>query len=275
MKRSPHFKQKNHTVILFCVSLVTLLHFCFAGNSFIVPSKSYNTISRAIAKAKSGDTVWVKPGEYREHVKLSSGVALISQTLFKAIIDGAGGESAVTMGNRSTISGFEIKNGRIGIYSEGKDNIIRRCFIHDNQQSGIICVGHLPKIQDNIIVENGGSGIQGWDVRSTISTISHNTIAYNANHGLAIGGNSEIIVENNIISHNEKLGYKVEPGVKIKLIRNNIYLNAELVTALPANNFSFDPMFISAASMNFMLAKQSKCRNMASDNDNIGARLVY
>lgn len=275
MKLSPHIKEKKHLMVLFCISLVALTNFCFAGNPYIVPSKKFKTISRAIAKAKSGDTVWVKPGEYREHIKLSSGVVLVSQSLFKATIDGAGSESAVTMGNKSTISGFEIKNGRIGIYTEGKDNTISKCFIHDNQQSGIICVGHLPKIEDNIIVENGGSGIQGWDVRSTISTINHNTIAYNANHGLAIGGKSEIIVENNIISHNEKLGYKVEPSVKIKLIRNNIYLNAELVTALPANNFSFDPMFTSAASMNFMLAKQSKCRNMASDNNNIGARLVY
>ncbi len=275
MKLRPQINRKSFSPALFFILLVISLNFSIAGNSFTVPSKEFKTISRAIAKAKSSDTVWVKPGEYREQIKLSSGVVLISQTLFKAIIDGSGSESAVTMGNRSTISGFEIKNGRIGVYSEGTDNAITKCFIHDNQQSGIICVGHLPKIADNIIVENGGSGIQGWDVRSTISTINHNTISYNANHGIAIGGKSEIIIENNIIAYNEKLGYKVEPGVKIKLTRNNIYLNVELITSLPTNNFSFDPKFISAVSMNFMLAKQSKCRNMASDNDNIGARLVY
>lgn len=264
------------------LSLITLFILLFfisaniiAGTSLYVPSKEYKTISQALAKAKSGDTVWVKEGVYKEQIKLSSGVVLISQTLFKAVIDGAGIESAVTMGNKSTISGFEIKNARIGIYSEGADNAILKCVIHDNQQSGIICVGHLPKIMDNLIIENGGSGIQGWDVRSTISTINHNTIAYNSNHGVSIGGTSEIVIENNIIAFNEKLGYKVEPDVKIKLIRNNLYLNGDLLIALPADNYSFDPMFIAATSMNFMLSKKSKCRKMASDKENIGSRLVY
>ncbi len=274
MKLNLHIIHKRVYLIPLFILLYIVTN-CTAGNSFTVPTKDFKTISRALAKGKSGDTIWVKPGTYKEQVKISSGLVLISQTLFKAVIDGAGSENTVTMGNRSSISGFEIKNGRIGIYSEGTDNVITKCIIHDNQQSGIICVGHLPEIADNIIVENGGSGIQGWDVRSTISTINHNTIAYNANHGIAIGGKSEIVVENSIIAYNEKLGYKVEPGIKIKLIRNTIYLNAELLASLPADNFSFDPMFISAASMNFKLGKKSKCRNMASDNDNIGARLVY
>ena len=261
---------------LFVVSIVILISgTVIAGNSITVPSKEYKTITHALAKAKNGDTIWVKEGVYKEPIKLSSGVHLISQALFKAVIDGAGSENAVIMGNKSTLSGFEIKNARIGVYSEGVDNIIAKSLIHDNQQSGIICVGHLPMIIDNIIIENGGSGIQGWDVRSTISTINHNTIAYNSNHGIAIGGISDIVVENNIIAFNEKLGYKVEPKVKIKLIRNNFYLNTELIPLLPSDNFSFDPMFIAATSKNFMLSKESKCRNMASDNKNLGARIVY
>jgi len=258
--------------------VITVISFCynnFAGNSLTVPSEKFKTITHAIAKAKSGDTIWVKEGTYKEPIKISSGITLVSQTLFKAVIDGAGSKNAVIMGNKSTLSGFEIKNARIGVYSEGVDNTISKCFIHDNQLSGISCVGHLPMIVDNIIVENGGSGIQGWDVRSTIATVNHNTIAHNSNHGIAIGGNSDIVVENNIIAFNEKLGYKVEPQVKIKLLRNNFYLNTELIPLLPSDNFAFDPMFIAAASKNYMLSKESKCRRMASDNNDIGARIVY
>ncbi|MGD9202600.1 MAG: right-handed parallel beta-helix repeat-containing protein, partial [Chitinispirillia bacterium] len=189
--------------------------------------------------------------------------------------DGAGNENGILMGNNSSLSGFEIKNARIGVYSEGIKNIITKCFIHDNQQSGIVVVGHLPLIIDNVIVENGGSGIQGWDVRSTIATINHNTIAFNSNNGISIGGNSDIVVENNICAFNEKLGLKVEPGVKVSLIRNNFFLNAEVFTSLPSNNFTFDPMFVSATTMNYMISENSKCRNMATDNKNIGARIVY
>ena len=262
--------------IIFLLTIVLpLFNTVIAGNSITVPSKAYKTINHALAKAKSQDTIWVKEGVYKEPIKLTSGVHLISLALFKAVIDGAGSERAIVMGNKNILSGFEIKNARIGVYSEGMDNTIAKCLIHDNQQSGIICVGHLPMIIDNIIVGNGGSGIQGWDVRSTISTINHNTIAYNNNHGISIGGISDIVVENNIIAFNEKLGYKVEPNVKIKLIRNNFYLNTELIPLLPSDNFSFDPMFIAANSKNFMLSKESKCHRMASDNQVIGARIVY
>lgn len=266
-------KRINNISVSFIIFFVSLN--IIAATSITVPSENCKTISQALIKAKKGDTVWVKEGIYKDQIKISSGVILISRSLFKAVIDGAGSETAVTMGNKSTLSGFEIKNARIGIYSEGTDNIITKCFIHDNQQSGIICVGHLPSILDNIIVENNGSGIQGWDVRSTISTINHNTIAYNSNHGISIGGKSDIVVENNIIAFNEKLGLKVEPDVKIKLIRNNFYFNAELVVKLPSDNYTFDPMFLAATSMNYMISKQSKCRNMASDSKNIGARLIY
>ncbi len=260
------------------ILLISIIILCARGivaSSITVPSKKYLTISQALVKAKKGDTVWVYEGIYKENIIVSSGVKLISRTLFKATIDGVGSENAVILGNASTISGFEIKNARIGVYSEGTDNIIIKCFIHDNQQSGIVCVGHLPKIEDNIIIENGGSGIQGWDVRSTISTINHNTIVYNSNHGISIGGKSDIIVENNIIAFNEKLGLKTEPEVKVKLLKNNFYLNVELIATLPSDNYSFDPMFVSSKAMNFMLSKQSKCRNMASDNKNLGARIVY
>ena len=264
----------NSCLLLFITVLLNS-YYTFAGNSLTVPSKKYSTITHALAKVKSGDTIWVKEGIYKEPIKISSGITLVSQSLFKAVIDGAGSTNAVSMGNKSTLTGFEIKNARIGVYSEGVDNTISKCFIHDNQLSGISCVGHLPMIVDNIISENGGSGIQGWDVRSTISTVNHNTIAYNSNHGISIGGNSDIVVENNIIAFNEKLGYKVEPQVKIKLLRNNFYLNTELIPLLPSDNFSFDPMFIAAVSKNFMLSKKSKCRKMASDNKDIGARIVY
>jgi hypothetical protein len=183
------------TAIKLALTVLIFLAHLYAGASLTVPSPAHKTITEAIAHAKSGDTIWVLEGVYKGSIKLSSGIVLISKLLLKAVIDGEGAENALIMGNRSTLTGFEIKNSRIGVYSEGIDNSIAKCFIHDNQQSGIICVGHLPLIIDNIIVENGGSGIQGWDVRSTIATINHNTIAFNGNHGIAIGGNSAETVQ--------------------------------------------------------------------------------
>lgn len=73
------------------------------------------------------------------------------------------------MGNGSSIKGFEIKNGTIGVFSTAAGVKISQCRIVFNQQTGIMCVGNLPTIEDNVIVYNNGSGIQGWDVKVDFS----------------------------------------------------------------------------------------------------------
>ncbi|MBN1983440.1 MAG: right-handed parallel beta-helix repeat-containing protein [Chitinivibrionales bacterium] len=271
-------KKKRDTFISIYRALPLITMLLWVGSNaatILFPSDSVKSFARAMLKVKNGDTIIVKDGVYKEQILLPMGISLVSQTLHKAVIDGSGLERVVIMGHSSMISGFDIKNGQIGIYSEGRDNIITKCFIHDNIQSGISCVGHLPKIEDNIIVENRGSGIQGWDVRSTIATINHNTIAFNNNHGISIGGNSEIVVENSIISFNQKLGLKVDLSVKMKLLYNNFYYNGDILMDLPMDNFSYDPLFIAPKEMNFALAKESKCRNMGSDTKDLGSRFTF
>ncbi|MCX7726025.1 MAG: right-handed parallel beta-helix repeat-containing protein [Chitinispirillaceae bacterium] len=240
-----------------------------------VPQK-FQKITDALIAAKKGDTVIVEPGVYKEHIFVSPGVVIISRTLFKAVIDGDGRGTIVTMGNNSIISGFEIRNGTIGVYSSSNGVTITQCKIINNIQCGIMCVGNLPRIEDNIIAYNKGSGIQGWDIRTTTSSINHNTIAFNENNGISVGGNSSIVVENNIIAYNNQFGIKpTEEAVKIQLINNAFYQNAKFTDVLPGDNFYFEPMFIDPKNMNFMLEKESKCIGRASDNQNIGSRLVY
>lgn len=243
--------------------------------SVTVPSKA-PTIAAAMASVKKGDTVWVEEGIYREHIYVNPGVTLISRAIFKAVIDGSGRGTVVTMGNGSRISGFEIRNGTVGIFSTSADVSISQCRIIYNQQTGIMCVGNLPRIEDNILAYNRGSGIQGWDVRSTSSSINHNTIAFNSNHGVAIGGNSSIILENSIIAYNDQFGVKPsDETARITMINNSFFQNAKFTNVLPSDNFSLDPMFTDAKRLNFMLSKDSRCIGKGSDNQDIGARIIY
>jgi hypothetical protein len=244
------------------------------AKTFQTPSRQYKTIAQALAKAQKGDTVMVEKGIYQEQVFVTSGVALLSRELFGAVLDGGGREKVVIMGSHGAIVGFSITNGTIGIYSNTNGAAIRNCLIHNNNQTGIMIVGHLPRIEDNIIVYNRGSAIQGWDTRSTEATINHNTIAFNSTHGLSFGGNSDIIVENNIISFNEKIGLKVEPTVKIALRKNNFFGNTELVESAPEDNFSLDPLFAVPAKLDFSLQEKSGCLNKGTQNDDLGARII-
>lgn len=263
---------KNHLLFLFIISISL---FNSRAEVLEVP-ENFPSITAAMVAAKEGDTIWVNSGIYSEQIYLSPEITLISRSLFKAVLNGKGKGTIVTCGNNSSISGFEIRNGTIGIFSTAGGVSITRCRVVNNQQTGIMCVGNLPDLVDNLIVYNRGSGIQGWDVRTTSTSINHNTICYNGNHGVSIGGNSSVILENNIIAYNSQFGLKPsEETVRIQMINNTFYQNAKFTDVLPSDNFSFDPLFINAQKLNFMLDKSSRCIGRASDNQNIGARIIY
>lgn len=255
------------------ISTSLILH--SAASTIEVPEK-YPTISAAIVNAKKGDTIRVGDGKYHEQIFVSPEITIVASSLFKAIIDGGGRGTVVTMGTRSTINGFEVKNGTIGIFSTANGVTVSQCRVIRNQQTGIMCVGNLPNIEDNLVIYNNGSGIQGWDVRTTSASINHNTVCYNGNHGISIGGNSSIIIENNIIAYNNQFGIKPsEETVRIQLLNNNFFQNAKFTNVLPNDNFMFNPVFINAQQLNFMLDKSSRCIGRSTDSQNIGARIVY
>ena len=242
-----------------------------------VPSPGISTISEALARSRAGDTVMVADGVYRERIMMTHGVALIARSRFKAVLDGGGRGTVVTLGKNNYVSGFEIRNGTFGIFSNGAGNFIQSCRIIGNWQTGIVTVRHLPKVEDNIIVFNRSSGIQGWDVRSTDASINHNTIAYNGNHGIALGGRSNILIENNVLANNERFGMKVlAEAENIRVTSNNFYNNLRQPGGIPEGNYSFDPAFMAPRTrLDFASDPRLCCKIKGTDNENLGTRLIY
>jgi hypothetical protein len=238
----------------------------------VVPSSTGKTITGAMRSANSGDTIFVENGVYSEYVFVKAGITLKARSPFKAVIKGNGKGCIVTLGGSSTIDGFEVRGGAIGITSKTADNAILSCRITAMMQTGISCAGQLPVIQNNVIVFNKGSGIQGWDIRSASSSINHNTIAYNFNNGIAIGGHSSLTIENNIVAFNERFGLKVnEETVTLKLLKNVFFENSSMSYIKTDGNYTGNPMFIDPKAMNFQLQTGSQCIDKAEDNKNIGA----
>jgi len=251
--------------------------FLAAGSGITVPSAGIPNINQAMIKAKAGDTIYVQRGVYREHVYLKSGVSLVSRELFGATINGNGRGTVLTLGKSCSVSGFVITNGTIGVFTNAAGNVIEKCRIIRNWQTGIIVVRHLARIEDNVIAFNRASGIQGWDVRSTVASVNHNTIAFNANHGIAVGGTSNIIVENNTIAFNERFGMKLsEKSKRSEITKNNFYKNLVSWKEVPDGNFSFNPAFIAPrARLNFKPNSRLCCKIKGSDGKDLGARLDY
>ena len=82
--------------------------------------------------------------------------------------------------------------------------------------------------------------------------------------------------QNNIISHNTQFGLKVaDESVRVTLISNNFFMNAKFSGALPNDTYTYAPMFIDAAKGNFSLDKNSQLIGKGTDNQDLGARIVY
>jgi parallel beta-helix repeat protein len=244
-----------------------------AGASVITVGTGQN-INEAMIRAKAGDSIYVEKGVYRERIFIKSGVALVARSALDAIIDGMGRGTVVTLGQNCGLSGFIVRNGAIGVFSNGSGNIIEKCRIINNWQTGVVTVRHLPKMEDNIIAFNRASGVQGWNVRSTVASINHNTIAYNANHGIALGGKSNVIIENNVVAYNERYGLKLSDDAKeSEITKNNFYRNLISWSKPPDGNFSFDPAFISPrTNLNFKPDPKLCCKVKGSDNEDLGSR---
>jgi hypothetical protein len=244
-----------------------------------VPGEA-KTISEAMKLANTGYyTIHVAAGVYNERIIMVPNVVLVSTSPFGAKIDGGGRGTVITMAANTSVKGFEVRNGTIGIFSKDIGNEIRLCRVINNRMTGIMAKRHLPKIEDNIVAFNGASGIQAWDIHPTTSaTVNHNTIAYNDNHGITIGGSSEFVIEHNVIAFNEWQNLKIlhEPE-KIQVSKNNFYGNLfQQDNFLTGNNYAFDPAFLKPlAELNFSPDTNKCCKEKGANGENLGARLNY
>jgi len=247
-----------------------------AAEVLMVPSSGIRTISQAIVRARAGDTILVSDGVYKEDIFVKAGVYLKAANLHGAILDGDGRGNVVTLAAGSGVEGFEIRNGTIGIFSRDPDVVIRRNRIVRNWMSGILVVRHLPVIEDNIIAFNRASGIVGWNLRSARGAIEHNTIAYNVGFGFFLGGASNVQFQYNTVAYNQKFGIRILEEASGSVIKyNNFWDNLRQFHENPADNYAFDPAFISPKVVyNFNPEPTLCCAVKAPDGQNLGARLT-
>jgi len=236
-----------------------------------VPASS-RQLEIALARSQRGDTLVLENGRYRGGFRVPAGVTLKAKEVGKAHIVGRGRDRVVSLSNGSTISGLKITGGTIGVYSEGVDNSILGNIVSNNRQTGILAVAHFPRIEDNLIFRNAGSGIQLWDIETT-GEILNNTIVFNDNHGISIGGNSKVGLVNNIITNNGRFAVKINEQSEV-FQEFNVFLSyIQVNMTLPENNFSFDPEFRSPERNDFRLRENSRVFNNGRNGANIGSRV--
>jgi hypothetical protein len=162
----------------------------------------YNTLSDAISRTVSTDTVIVSPGIYQGGIYDIGAITLIGKDPLTTII--SGGYIGMRASN-SSISGFHFKesNGE-SIEVHGDTNIvIVNNIISDNPQHGIVLGRNGPVsalIKNNTIVNNLWNGISvesdGSEVIITNNNVSHNGNGISVTTGSTIDNSYNIIFGN-------------------------------------------------------------------------------
>jgi parallel beta-helix repeat protein len=208
------------------------------GEVFIV-SKSgqgdYNTISKAVDNADDGDIIYVWEGVYVENFEIDKEITLIGNNSEDTIIESPSSSEDVIHieGDKITISGFTIRNGRNGVYlyRGASHNNITLCNITENTMNGIYLYWSPSnnKFIGNDIYSNDNHGIYfNWGADR--NEIKYNRIIDNGATGIHFYWSCEWnIISNNLINNHNK-AFHLQWGSENSLIYHNNILNNATVS---------------------------------------------
>ncbi|MBN8209398.1 right-handed parallel beta-helix repeat-containing protein [Bacillus sp. NTK071] len=234
-------------------------------NVIVVP-KDFPTISEAVNKASSGDTILVNNGNYQEEVTVpisKSGIRFIANGN-KVILDGKGKLNTAfeLSANILLIQGFIIRNYvQTGISVKGigismVENTIRNIAagngielslafstlmwknkIIDAREDGIRITAMNNWIIDNEIFSNGGNGIHFIGNTTVGSTVTRNRIKSNAINGIADNAGFNFIYNNEMSQNGSNGMFEISGLGSGAIIDNRILSNTRGVRLDSVGNY--------------------------------------
>ena len=228
---------------------------------------NYTRIQDAIDNASDGDTIYVYPGLYVEHLRIGKSINLIGENRDATVIDGdhKGDVLKISHVNHVNISGFTIRNSgdlSSGIKMDSTGyTMISNCKIINNYGGIEGYHSNNITITDNIINNNGWCGIfmyYGEIVIVDNIIITGNGWCDNAQYsGVAFHNTGNVIVKDSVINGNGRgLECIFSHGNNIitgNTISNNIYFGLSL----------------------FLSNNTEVSSNIISGNGNDGLSIVY
>jgi len=166
----------------------------------------YATIQEAISAAETldGHTILVDSGIYYEHVTINKSVSLLDENEGTPIIDGGGTGTAITITvNTVVVSGFIIKNSKIGIYLNWSSyNVIHENNITNNSWGDVLLDSSS---NNNLSANNITNSWLGIVLRhSNNNSMTENSITNNYHGVLFSDSSNNTLVGNNMVANEGK-----------------------------------------------------------------------
>lgn len=191
-------------------------------------SGQYRSIQSAIDEARKGDTIVVKPGAYREDVRIHNkeriklvGAGMDEVTLLGSDVVGVLFVGKLPYGASDIeISGMTVNEHggqAVGIFL-GRRIVLRGIRVNGmlfgQQSEGL-------RIEDSILGGSETTGVQFVDSRAVLA----GNFIHDNDHGVNVVGSSEVRLERNIITRSLFEGVVVGDRAKADLISNTIVNN--------------------------------------------------
>jgi serine/threonine protein phosphatase PrpC len=167
-------------------------------------SGGYVTIQEALSAARSGDTIELLGGEYREQVRLKDGVMIRSRVPREAIL------RAGPVGSGPAVVADDVQNARItGLRIAAEKDM--------PLSAGILLVNSPVDVED---VEISGAGV-GIEIRGAASPVLRaNAIHDCIGEGILISGTASPRLSHNSLQRNAKAGVAAHDGARPVLVGN-------------------------------------------------------
>ncbi len=210
----------------------------------------YNTLNAAVAAAKPGDRILVRPGLYKEGIVIEKPIEIVGDGELGDVVIEANGENAIlfkaSMGRianltlRQTGGGnwycVDIAQGRldledcdissqsnacVGIHN-GADPRLRRNRIHDGKSVGVyVYENGQGVLEDNDIFANALAGVVIME--GSNPTLRRNRVHDGKQVGVHVYENGQGVLEDNDIFANALSGVEIKEGGNPTLRRNRIH----------------------------------------------------
>lgn len=178
--------------------------------------RPWPSVEFALAKARSGHTIVVRPGLYRGPIEIGKQYAgtkdrptiIQSEVKWQATVVGAPYHviSNADDCHWVIVDGFQVLGARYdGIKMNGDHNVVRNCWVHNNQAMGIAMHNKTGGVIENNLIEFNGSHIQ-------------------FDHGAYASGDG-LIIRGNVVRHNASYGLHLYSAIRNSLIANNLVYN--------------------------------------------------